>query len=106
MAKREHRIWTRLDDAELATFHKLLEQSKLGNSSEFLRRAALSTHVKALPPDELSAILNEARAQGNNINQLTRRINLTGSTPRDAVEVLKDVQRQQKVIMSMIDSLF
>ena len=105
MAKREHRIWTRLDDAELATFHKLLEQSRLQNSAEFLRQAALFSQVKALPPAELGALLREARAQGNNLNQLTKKINLTGSTPNEASDVLRDVRRQQKIIIAMLESL-
>jgi hypothetical protein len=67
---------------EWALILKGLSESGLKNVSDFVRQVSLcyvkGTQVKLPPSPVQIAILGELRAQGNNLNQITRVANASG----------------------------
>ena len=102
MARRENRVFTRLDDDELKKFLELFEQSRVKSPSEFIRQAVLTAQVKAPPSAELVALLREVRAQGNNLNQISKIANASGILQP---EVLDEVRQQQKHTLTLLKGL-
>ena len=77
MRKRNHRIWTYLNDEEYDHFLKLIEAT--GVSKEGFVRSVLSCNIPPpLVPDILYEVLRELRYLGNNLNQIARVANATG----------------------------
>lgn len=97
MGKRDITIKARIDKDENVIFLRLLKQSKLASSSEYIRQATLSGQIKPPPPPELvdllKALLRENQAQGNNLNQIAFITNASGyPIPKE----LKDMQEENK----------
>ena len=76
MRKRNHRIWTYLNDEEYAHFLNSVEQS--GVTKEGYVRSLLTCNIPPPSvPDELHQIIKELRSIGNNLNQIARLANAT-----------------------------
>lgn len=54
----------------------------------FIRRLIMGTELHPRPPDEYAALLRELSAIGNNLNQLARVANATGSVSAKTVEAM------------------
>ena len=76
MRKRNHRIWTYLNDEEYAHFLKSVEET--GVTKEGYVRSLLTCNIPPpIVPDELHQIIKELRSIGNNLNQIARLANAT-----------------------------
>jgi len=76
MRKRNHRIWTYLNDEEYNHFLKSVEET--GVTKEGYVRSLLSCNIPPpIVPDELHNIIKELRSIGNNLNQIARLANAT-----------------------------
>ena len=75
--------------------HLLKQAEKSGLPKEVLIRALImGIDVKPIPPDQLSEILRQLSAIGNNINQIARIANTTGRISREDIDALKIMQQQ------------
>lgn len=76
---RTHQIKVRLSDAELAVLKDRISQSGL-SQQEFLVAAALNIPINITVTDssEIRKLLPELKRQGNNLNQLTKKLHETG----------------------------
>ena len=97
MAKRINTVKARMDDEEFEKFLRLVKQSGVATSSEYIRQSSLSGQVKPPPPQELvdvlQALLHEYKAQGNNINQIAYGKNASGYLPPAEI---RDMQEEHK----------
>lgn len=76
MRKRNHRIWTYLNDEEYAHFLKSVEET--GVTKEGYVRSLLTCNIPPpIVPNELHQIIKELRSIGNNLNQIARLANAT-----------------------------
>ena len=91
MKPRSIKITVRLSEIE---HHHLKTQTKLtGLSGEALMRSLLKgTDVKPRPTEELSTLLRQLSAIGNNINQIARIANGTGRISKEDFEAIKEMQ--------------
>ena len=90
MRKRNHRIWTYLNDEEYDHFLKLIEAT--GVSKEGFVRSVLSCDIPPpLVPDILYEVLRELRYIGNNLNQIARVANATGDLNHEEYKQYADM---------------
>lgn len=76
MRKRNHRIWTYLNNQEYEHFLKSVEET--GVTKEGYLRSLLSCNIPPpIVPDELHTIIRELRSIGNNLNQIAKLANAT-----------------------------
>lgn len=76
MRKRNHRIWTYLNDEEYNHFLQSVKDT--GITKEGYVRSLLSCNIPPpIVPDELHMIIKELRSIGNNLNQIARLANAT-----------------------------
>lgn len=88
--KRPHQVTFRLSDEELELLKKKISSSGK-NQQEYLRRAALEKEIMNM--DELKELIPEMKRQGNNLNQVAKRLNERGYVDYDKIlePVLKGV---------------
>jgi len=60
--------------------------------SEFLRRSALNIKIKQKQCDELKYLTYEINRIGNNLNQISRKINTSREIDIEALERLKNIE--------------
>ena len=90
MRKRNHRIWTYLNDEEYDHFLKLIEAT--GVSKEGFVRSVLSCNIPPpLVPNILYEVLRELRYIGNNLNQIARVANATGDLNHEEYKQYADM---------------
>ena len=86
--KREHLISFHLNDEELDRIWMLSKEANV-SPSECLRQLLLTGEVKPLPPAELiQELLDEAKSQRNDLNQIATIIKKSGQSSEDIDEVL------------------
>ena len=78
--KRPHQVTFRLSDEELALLKKKISSSGK-YQQEYLRKAALGKDITNT--DALKEFLPEMKRQGNNINQIAKRLNERGYVDYD-----------------------
>ena len=102
MRKRNHRIWTYLNDEEYAHFLKSVEET--GVTKEGYVRSLLTCNIPPpIVPNELHQIIKELRSIGNNINQIARLANATNHIKADeyksnADKLFKEILEIKQVI--------
>lgn len=73
--------------------HLKTEAVKAGLPIEpFLRRLVLGVDLKPRPPAELTEVLRQLSAIGNNINQIARIANSSGEISQADIEYIKTMQ--------------
>jgi hypothetical protein len=73
--------------------HLKIESGKAGLPVEpFLRRLVLGVDLQPRPPAELTEILRQLTAIGNNINQIARVANSAGKVHQADLEYIKTLQ--------------
>lgn len=78
--KRPHQVTFRLSDEELEILKEKISSSGK-NQQEYLRRAALSQNITNM--DELKELIPEMKRQGNNLNQVAKKLNERGYVDYD-----------------------
>lgn len=107
MTETEHRnrpftIKMRVNETELAMIEKGMAKLGTSNREAFLRKMALNGYILKLDMPELKELVSQLRHMGNNLNQLTKRVNATG---RVYEADLKDIQQQQEAIWQEVHAL-
>lgn len=73
--KRPHQVTFRLSDEELEILKEKVSSSGK-NQQEYLRRVALSQNITNM--NELKELIPEMKRQGNNLNQIAKKLNENG----------------------------
>lgn len=103
----EHRrrpitIKMRVDEGEAALIEEKMAQLGTTNREAFLRKMALDGYILKLDMSELKELVSQLRYMGNNLNQLTKRVNATG---RVYEADLEDIRQRQEDIWQEVHSL-
>ena len=99
--KRKTSILTaRLTPAEKAAIERKAKQSNM-TVTDYIVKCALDKNV--LPTQDLEPILSELKAQGRNLNQLTKRVHETGRIYEADLEDIS--QRQEQLWAGMKEIL-
>ena len=72
---RKIHVGFRVSEEELETIHIRMKEMGITSRSAFLRKLALSGYIVCLQLDELKDLIRLTRYAGNNLNQLTRKVN-------------------------------
>ncbi len=103
----EHRnrpitIKMRVNESEATLIEERMAQLGTTNREAFLRKMALNGYILKLDFPELKELVSHLRSMGNNLNQLTKRVNATG---RAYEADLEDVRQRQEAIWQEVHSL-
>ena len=98
MRLRNHRWWTRLDDAENRIAENLLQKTTL--SKEILiRQLLLQGYVKENPPVDYLRLIAEVNKIGVNINQIAR---IANADERISPDSIQEIKRLQKTLLKTV----
>lgn len=79
MEKREAAILIRMSETELAQIRERMEEFGTTNMSAFIRKMAIDGYVVKLELPELKEMTRLLASYSNNLNQIAKRVNATGS---------------------------
>lgn len=79
MINRIHDLHAAFTSDELARLHQRMAETGVVNRSAFLRKMALDGYIVKLDLDELKEMIRLLRISSNNLNQIAKRANATGS---------------------------
>lgn len=95
MEYRNKQLNFRVTDSEYKIIHKKMEFSGIRKPTAYLRKMAMDGYVIRLDLSELTEILRLAIINSNNLNQVAKRANETGSIYETDI---RDLQEQQAEI--------
>ena len=91
---------------ERSMINKRMEQMGTINMGAYLRKMAIDGYVVKLELPELRDAVSVFRREGNNINQITKRVNSTGRVyDVDVREVKEALDRQWVAINAVLEKL-
>lgn len=115
MRKRNHRIWTYLNDDEYEHFLKLIKST--GASKEGFVRSLLNCNIPSpIVPNVLYDVINELRYIGNNLNQIAKVANTHGDINyaeykknadilvKEILSIKQEIARPTKIEMVVIEN--
>ena len=79
MIRRIHDLHAVFTSEELSRLHQRMAESGVQNRSSFIRKMALDGYIVKLDMDEISEMIRLLRISSNNLNQIAKKINATGS---------------------------
>lgn len=92
--KRSVEVKFRVTPEERAMIEQKMQQFGTANMGAYLRKMALDGYVVKLELPELGTMISLLRHTGNNINQLTRRMNASGRAyETDMDDMLQNQER-------------
>ena len=86
------RVSLRLDSAEYAYLKKLSTDTGL-KMEPVIRRLIVGAELRPRPPGELTELLHQLSAMGNNINQIAKVANASGFVRMEEIEHIKSMQK-------------
>lgn len=95
------RIWIRPKHREL--IEKKMKQVGIKNMSAYIRKMAIDGYVIRLDTSELSEISRLLRINSNNLNQIAKRANETGSI---YINDIKELKVQQDEILEALKKVY
>jgi hypothetical protein len=84
-------FYFKMSPEELELFERNMARTGIANKSAFIRKMCIDGHVfnlESVTPNEITRLLG---ISGNNLNQLTRRVNSGGDAPREDVAELNKI---------------
>ena len=93
MTYRPKKLTIRLSEQEKIYVRKQAELAGL-LLEPYCRMVLMDKEVKPKPPEDITMLLKEINAIGNNINQLAHRANRSGIVSKEDVESLRQLQYQ------------
>jgi hypothetical protein len=75
-------------------YEHLKRQSKTSGltGEALIRSLIMGINIRPIPPDQFAEVLRHLSAIGNNINQITRVANATGTIDKDDIADIKSLQ--------------
>lgn len=106
MEYRNKQLNFRVTDSEYKIIQEKMELSGIKKPTAFLRKMAMDGYVIKLDLSELTEILRLARINSNNLNQVAKRANETGSIYEMDVRELQSEQAEIKELLrGILDEL-
>lgn len=97
MRKRNHRIFTRLNDEEFSAFRALCKKSGLG-PTVLMRKLIGQIEIKERPNLDFRSLARSVDRIGNNYNQIAHKVNATGAVSKADLEqsrlLLKEIKAE------------
>ena len=94
MIRRIHDLHAVFTSEELGRLHQRMAESGVRNRSSFIRKMALDGYIVKLDMDEISEMIRLLRISSNNLNQIAKRANTTGSFYEDDINDMKENQER------------
>lgn len=101
--RKSHRIDLRITEDEYSLIRQKMAQCKVVNLSAYLIKMAIDGNVINLDIPELKEIARLLRYNGNNINQIAKRLNEGGNIYASDIS---DIKEQQKQITDMVRDIY
>ena len=102
MEKRETAILIRMTESELALIRERMEEVGTTNMSAFIRKMAIDGYIVRLELPELKDMTRLLSSYSNNLNQIAKRVNTTGTIYSDD---LKEIHQHQEEIWSAAEKI-
>lgn len=97
------RIYLRISEQEYELILQKMKQSKSTNLSAYMIKMAIDGMVINLDMPELKEVSSLLRYNGNNINQIAKRLNESKSIYASDIE---DIKEKQEQISDMVKKIF
>jgi len=98
MRERNHEIHVLWTKDELDRLHRKMDEAGVTNRSAYIRKMALDGLIVKLDLEEISKMITLLRKSSNNLNQVAKKINSTGSVYGADVA---DMQARQEEIWEL-----
>jgi len=96
---RKNRVVFYLNDEELQTLHRKMDVLGVKNREALIRKLTLDGYIININMEPIVDLVRLVRICSNNINQVTRRANETGSPyENDVLELLAEVNKLKPLI--------
>ena len=79
MIKRIHDLHAAFTTEELEQLHQKMAEAGVRNRSSFIRKMALDGYIVKLNLEEITEMIRLLRFSSNNLNQIAKKVNATGS---------------------------
>ena len=99
---KDQQINIRLTDKEFDIIKSRMKESRFTSLSAYIRKMAIDGMVVKLDIAELKEICSLLRYNGNNINQIAKRLN---EGRQVYSEDIKDIKEKQKMLCDMVNSI-
>ena len=99
---KDQQINIRLTDKEFDMIKSRMKESRFTSMSAYIRKMAIDGMVVKLDIAELKEICSLLRYNGNNINQIAKRLN---EGRQVYSEDIKDIKEMQKMLCDMVNSI-
>ena len=98
--KRKHRLYFSATEKEKEKIEKKIEKSKM-TKQDFLLKMALEKEIKVVPKEELAKIIIELSRQGNNLNQIAKKLN-QGSQGTEELKMLWELSKEMDKVWQQL----
>lgn len=99
---KDHQINIRLTSEEFEMLKRRMQESNFLSMSAYIRKMAIDGMVIKLDIPELKEVCSLLRYNGNNINQIAKRLNAGQQIYLDAI---KDIKEKQNKLCDMVNSI-
>jgi hypothetical protein len=104
--KRIREIHIYLTDDEYSALKQNVENSGLSSMSAYLRKMIFNGYIINVDFSNLSSVEKLLRNLSNNLNQITRRVNLSGNVyPEDLKEIRKRLNELWSLLYEMVEKI-
>jgi hypothetical protein len=83
-----------VNDEEKELIEQRMQEAKIGNISSYMRKMAIDGYVINVELKEIAEAIRLLRYSSNNLNQIAKHANETGSIYKDDVEEIRENYRE------------
>lgn len=106
---RPHQIHVMMTEEEYGLIKERAQDAKIGNLSAYMRKMAIDGYVINVELKEIVEVIRLLRYSSNNLNQIAKHANETGSIYKDDVEEIqknyKELWGSMKEILQQINMI-
>ena len=99
---KDHQINIRLTSEEFEMLKRRMQESNFLSMSAYIRKMAIDGMVIKLDIPELKEVCSLLRYNGNNINQIAKRLN---AGQQIYLEDIKDIKEKQNKLCDMVNAI-
>lgn len=89
--KRNKALYIKFTQKELDQISKRMSQAKVKNRSGFIRKMAIDGYILILEMDDFKEFLRVVKIMSNNINQIAKQVNTTGTIYDNDIQFIKEI---------------
>lgn len=102
MEKRETAVLVRMSESELAQIREKMEDYGTSNMSAYIRKMAIDGYIVKLEVPELKEMTRLLSSYSNNLNQIAKRVNVTGNVYSADLE---EIRQNQEAMWQAADKI-